>query len=219
MGKSIKLKVCGMRENENILALAQLQPDYMGFIFYPSSKRFAGNLDAELLKSLPNSIKKTGVFVNASEKDIIETTEKYNLQAIQLHGNETPGFCFNLKSMNVEIIKAFGIDENFGFNTLSSYQDTVDYFLFDTKTALHGGSGQVFEWTLLGNYNLDMPYFLSGGLSPENISSLQSITDNRLYAADLNSCFETQPGLKDIEKLKTFFTNIKSSASAENRSL
>lgn len=206
---NIKLKVCGMRNSGNIDALAHLRPDYMGFIFYPRSKRFADKLDVQTLNGLTSSIVKTGVFVDASAKEIKETVEKYSLGAVQLHGSESPALCHELKSARLEVIKAFGMDENFDFEILNQYKKAVDYFLFDTKTTQHGGSGRTFDWNLLSAYSLDIPYFLSGGLSAENINTIQNIRDERLYALDLNSRFELEPGLKNIEQLKTFFTTFK----------
>lgn len=209
MNSSVKLKVCGMRNSGNIAALAELQPDYIGFIFYPESKRYANDLDVKTLNALPSQIKKTGVFVNATEENIRAIVERYNLQAVQLHGNETPELCLKLKASGLEIIKAFGVDNDFDFKTLDDYKNTADYFLFDTKTTSHGGSGKLFDWNLLKSYHLDTPYFLSGGLSIENITDIQNIKDERLFALDLNSRFETEPGVKNIELLKTFFTKFK----------
>jgi phosphoribosylanthranilate isomerase len=207
--RKLKLKVCGMRDADNIRQLATLEPDYIGFIFYPNSKRYATNLDLALLRSLPSSIKKTGVFVDSTYQDITEKIEMYQLNAVQLHGAETPELCMKINELGIEVIKAFGIDNNFDFNILSEYNKGVDYFLFDTKTKEHGGSGKVFDWELLNQYTLDKPYFLSGGLSTDNIAEIKSIPDTRLYALDLNSRFELEPGLKDIKKLTAVFNEIK----------
>ncbi len=207
--KKLKLKICGMRDAENIKQLAMLEPDYIGFIFYPESKRYAAELDIKLLSSLPSEIKKTGVFVDSTYQDIAEKIETYKLDAVQLHGAEKPELCMKIKNLNVQVIKAFGIDNNFDFSNLSSYNEAIDYFLFDTKTKEHGGSGKAFDWELLNQYTLDKPYFLSGGLSIENLAEIKSINDTRLYALDLNSRFELQPGLKDIEKLTSVFNEIK----------
>jgi len=209
MLQKLKLKVCGMRDAENISRLSQLKPDYIGFIFYPQSKRYADNLDSDALQALPSSIKKTGVFVNAGLKEITERIEKFKLDAVQLHGQESPEFCMQLKPYNVELIKAFGINNEFDFSSLESFESIIDYYLFDTKTELHGGSGKTFDWTVLDRYTLNKPYFLSGGLSAENIKEIKSINDSRLFALDLNSRFELQPGLKDIEKLTAVFNEIK----------
>lgn len=198
-----------MRDAENIKQLAILKPDYIGFIFYPKSKRFATDLDVSTISALPSTIKKTGVFVDATYQEIIEKIEKYNLDAIQLHGGESPDFCIKCKQKGIEVIKAFGVDKDFDFRTLYVYNESVDYFLFDTKTDQHGGSGKTFDWEILEQYSLEKPYFLSGGLSADNLAEITQIDDRRLYALDLNSRFELEPGLKDIEKLTSVFNEIK----------
>lgn len=212
-----RLKVCGMREPENILSLAALLPDYIGFIFYGPSKRFAGELDRSVLQQLPRSIKKTGVFVDAGLDEILEKKGLYNLDAIQLHGKETAELCQRLRDNQTEVIKAFGMDENFNFAVLNEYKDVVDYFLFDTKTKLHGGSGQTFDWNLLNAYSLDIPYFLSGGLDADNIEQAVNIKDDRFYALDLNSRFEISPGLKDIRKLSELINRIQTKPNRPNK--
>lgn len=206
----LKIKVCGMREAENIRQLEILHPDYIGFIFYPASKRYAGRYAAEAAVKLNEKIKKTGVFVNASAEEIAKKIDAYGLNAIQLHGSEDAVFCSQMKNSGVEVIKAFGIDEDFNFNSLKAYTNAVDFFLFDTKTNAYGGSGQTFNWDYLKKYTLGKPYFLSGGLSLDNLREIKNIQDGRLYALDLNSRFETAPGLKDIEKLKEAFSIINS---------
>lgn len=211
------IKVCGMREPENIQQLAELQVDYMGFIFYHASKRYAVDIKKETLDQLPMVIKKTGVFVNESMDEIADKVIHYQLDAIQLHGHESAEFCRSLRiflhnmqtEKKVEIIKAFGISEDFDFSELSNYEDFVDYFLFDTKTAEHGGSGLTFDWSVLDNYHGKKSYFLSGGLSAENLHSVKAIKDGRLYGVDLNSKFEVAPGLKNIEKLRSAFQIIR----------
>lgn len=191
-----------MRDAQNISEVSELQPDYMGFIFYPGSKRYVDGVENDIFDQISSLIKKTGVFVNESPQGIIEKTGIYNLQAVQLHGDEEPQICEILKSTEIEVIKAFGIDETFEFNILEAYADKVDYFLFDTKTAGYGGSGRAFNWSVLDHYKLSVPYFLSGGLNPVNIGRLSEIRDERFYAADLNSGFETSPGIKNIIELK-----------------
>lgn len=191
-----------MRDADNIRELSALQPDYIGFIFYPQSKRYAGEIEVRILAEIPLQIKKTGVFVNEAPQIIMGKITLYNLQAVQLHGEESPAVCSQIKESGAEVIKAFGIDEHFDFGLLNAYINVVDYFLFDTKTPGHGGSGKVFNWKLLDGYTLNKPFFLSGGLSPENSEELAKITDARLYAADLNSGFEILPGLKNIKELE-----------------
>ncbi|HEY0054771.1 MAG TPA: phosphoribosylanthranilate isomerase [Pedobacter sp.] len=208
MKSQLKLKVCGMQNAENIRQLAVLNPDYIGFIFYSKSKRFVEEVDEGLLNALPNSIKKTGVFVDESFDVVVEKIERFKLNAVQLHGNETPEYCGELKKYDVEVIKAFGLYSIFDFSQLNSYKDAINYFLFDTQTEQHGGSGKTFNWNILSGYNLQISYFLSGGLSLEHLSEIKKINDSRLFALDLNSKFELEPGVKDIEKLRTFFNEL-----------
>ena len=162
------IKICGMRETENIIAAAELKPDIMGFIFYPGSPRFAGELlNPEIVANLPADIRKTGVFVNADFDEITETVAKYSLDIVQLHGDETPELCRRIKDTGIEVIKAFNIRENMSFSFCNDYIACTDYFLFDTMTINHGGSGQKFDWKLLDRYEAGHPFFLSGGISPD----------------------------------------------------
>lgn len=204
----LKLKVCGMKHAANIAAVAALHPDYLGFIFYPKSPRLISEVSAELIKYIPSSIKTTGVFVNEELETVKAYIFKYNLKAIQLHGKESDEYCKEIKLTGVEVIKAFGVSEYFDFSQLLSYVNTIDYFLFDTQTPQHGGSGKVFDWKLLQNYTLDKPYFLSGGIDLHHAKQIQEINDPRLYAIDINSKFELEPGLKDVEKIKEFSKEI-----------
>lgn len=195
-----------MRDPENIAQVVALQPDYLGLIFYPESKRFVGNISATMINAIPESIRKTGVFVNEQLHQVQESILKYNLSAVQLHGDECPNYCKALKKLlpAVSLIKAFGLEERFDFKILNPYQKVVDYFLFDTQTPQHGGSGKTFNWSLLKGYTLKIPYFLSGGIGPESLEQLQLLNEKYLYAIDINSKFETEPGLKDIGKLTAF---------------
>jgi phosphoribosylanthranilate isomerase len=206
----LKLKVCGMRQASNIAAVAELQPDYLGFIFYTKSPRFISEVSAELIKYVPSTIKTTGVFVDEDLERVKAYIFMYNLKAVQLHGQESVAYCEELKSTGVEVIKAFGIDENFDFSKLEGYLNAVDYFLFDTQTPAHGGSGKIFDWKLLTNYKFDKPYFLSGGIDLTHTTTIKNINDPRLYAVDVNSKFELEPGLKDVEKLRELFKEMNS---------
>lgn len=204
----MKIKVCGMREESNILALAGLRPDYMGLIFYAASKRYAEHVDLSVLEDISPQIKVTGVFVNEEADKVMQKVAQFKLKAIQLHGQETPAYCRALRlalkseGPDVELIKAFGVNDVFDFGTLNDYQDHVDFFLFDTKTPEHGGSGLKFNWQLLKNYLFDKPYFLSGGIDLEDLERLNELNFPQLYAVDINSKFETGPGLKDIGKVR-----------------
>jgi phosphoribosylanthranilate isomerase len=197
------IKICGMKYPDNILEVGSLLPDYMGFIFWPKSARY---FDGDM-PDLPKSIKKVGVFVNENISIIETKIAKYNLQAIQLHGQESVEFCSELKAKSgaeIEIIKVFSADENFDFSVLKPYESVCDYFLFDTKGKLPGGNGIAFDWRILEKYPSTKPFFLSGGIGIEEIKNIKeiSITNLPLYAIDINSKFEIEPGLKDIKRLK-----------------
>lgn len=194
----MKLKICGLKDPGNIKQVAGLKPDYIGFIFYSESKRFVGD-DFEM-PLISNEIKKVGVFVNAKADYIIDKIDQYKLDLIQLHGNENPDFCEVLNHI-IPVIKAFGIDESFDFNSTSPYKDCCSCFLFDTKTDQYGGSGKLFDWNVLEKYDNKVPFFLSGGIGLDEIEKLK-IKKLNIYAVDVNSKFETMPGMKDIEKLK-----------------
>ena len=207
----MKLKVCGMKYQDNIQEVATLQPDYLGFIFYEQSAR---HFDAHCIPEISNTIKKTGVFVDADLDFVIKKISKHNLKAVQLHGNETPEYCKQLRGKNIEIIKVFSIKNEFDFSVLKLYDDIVDYFLFDTKGKLPGGNGYVFDWTILNNYPSTTPFFLSGGIGLSQIDDInkfqKSEASKYCYALDVNSKFEIEPGLKNIEDLKKFKNNLTS---------
>jgi phosphoribosylanthranilate isomerase len=204
--KKIKLKICGMKYSENIQEIATLKPDYLGFIFWDKSSR---KFDLKELPELDSNIKKVGVFVDASLEEIQNKIKTFQLDVIQLHGKESVDYCANLKNENIEIIKAFSIYNDLDFSQLKAYENVVDYFLFDTKGKLPGGNGTTFDWQVLENYNLQKPFFLSGGIGLNEISKTKEFLDSKLskycYSIDVNSRFETEPGLKnkiDLEKFK-----------------
>ncbi|GAB3527090.1 phosphoribosylanthranilate isomerase [Pontibacter brevis] len=208
----MKAKVCGMREPENIRQVAALQPDFMGFIFYQASKRFVGDtITPELLASLPASVQKIGVFVNQSTEEIKETVKIYGLDLVQLHGKETPRQCQELQEAGIRMIKAFSVDDAFSFESTLLYERYCDYFLFDTKGKQYGGNGVVFDWELLKGHISTKPYFLSGGLSLQNLQSeeFQKLRP-KPFAVDVNSGFEQEPGLKKVAQLKELMPLIKS---------
>ncbi|MCZ4318877.1 phosphoribosylanthranilate isomerase [Aequorivita viscosa] len=201
------LKVCGMKHN--IAEVAELQPDYLGFIFYEKSPRF---FDGEEIPSLPLGTKKVGVFVNEQISKVIALSIKHSLDVIQLHGEESKEYLLDLHSKltlyypEVVVWKAFSIDDNFDFNQLSIFENKVDAFLFDTKGREKGGNGFIFNWEILKNYTLKKPFILSGGIGLEEIFALKELlkTDLPIQAVDVNSKFEIEPGLKNIEDLKKF---------------
>lgn len=208
----MKIKVCGMRERENVAQVAQLKPDYMGFIFYPPSPRNAISIDSGIFREVPKEIKSVGVFVNASEEEIIEKETLYKLSAVQLHGDESPDFCRQICNHGIEVWKAFSISKNAGkdfFNLLLPYIDIVDYFLFDTIGASPGGNGEKFKWEILNYYPYKKPYFLSGGIGPEDFPMFLKGLPPHCVGIDINSKFETKPGKKDLTKLSTFFSFLR----------
>ncbi|MCF6169301.1 phosphoribosylanthranilate isomerase [Lutibacter sp.] len=228
----MKIKVCGMRDQENVSSLLALKPDFVGFIFYNKSKRFA--TDFPQVK-FPSTIKKVGVFVNETVEGIIDKVNKYQLDVVQLHGDETAEFCQKLMNTFTELsqssctersrsvistqlnhqiktIKAFSVGENFDFNLTKPYEKYCDYFLFDTKGKEYGGNGIKFNWKILKNYNGSVPFLLSGGISKEDsteiLSFLRRQESKLCIGLDINSGFEIEPALKDIEKIKEFKNNL-----------
>lgn len=192
-----------MKYAKNIESMAELCPDYMGFIFYEKSPR---HLSTDIPK-ISEDIKKTGVFVDATKQLIKEKIKTHKLSAIQLHGKESPLFCEELMQENIEIIKAFSVDENFDFETMERYLKVCDYFLLDSKGKNPGGNGFAFDWSILQKYPYSKPFFLSGGISAENRESVLELTKETklpIYAIDINSKFEIKPGLKDINLIKQF---------------
>jgi len=205
----VKLKVCGMRDSENIRQLIELQPNYIGFIFSDQSPRFVGeDLDQELLLSIPRQIRKVGIFVNSNFDFILKTVRKYGLDWVQLHGQETPEFCRQLRSKGIGIIKAFAMGADFNFRQLNNFKPHCDFFLFDTKGAAPGGNGQTFDWQLLGQYDNDKPFFLSGGFEIKHLDLLPKLSHLNLHAIDINSRFEISPGMKDIAKIKELIDRL-----------
>ncbi len=228
----MKLKICGM--HHNIAEVAALQPDYLGFIFYKGSKR---NYTGEEIPDLPG-IKKVGVFVDASIEEVIDKTRKFRLDVIQLHGDESTEFCKNLKIATtcafevpalsgvevpalsgvdvpalsgVEVWKVFSIKDHFNFSIVKPYENIVDAFLFDTKGPEKGGNGYTFNWDVLRDYPSQTPFVLSGGIGLEEISAVKEIQKTKLpiMAIDVNSKFETAPGLKNIETIRTFLNETR----------
>ncbi|MCC9066527.1 phosphoribosylanthranilate isomerase [Flavobacterium piscisymbiosum] len=195
-----------MKYPDNILEVGALLPDYMGFIFWEKSARYFNGEIPELIKT----IKKVGVFVDQTHDEILGKVAKYNLQAVQLHGNESVEFLSELKKQlpkKIEIIKVFSADENFDFEIIKPFEAVCDYFMFDTKGKLPGGNGTTFDWTILKKYTSKKPFFLSGGIGINELKAIEEISKTNLpiYAVDINSKFEIEPGLKN----KNLFSNFK----------
>ena len=208
--KELKIKVCGMRDPENISGVVAAFPDYLGFIFYPKSKRFVGfEPSPEMYAKIPASIKKVGVFVDESPEKVLKISEKWNLDVVQLHGQETPGYCKQIRSSGITVFKAFSVDEQFDFGILKTYSGECDFFLFDTKGQLPGGTGKKFNWQLLESYKLNVPFFLSGGISSDDLNTIRELSHPQLFGIDINSGFEISPAVKDIRKVKKFIAEIR----------
>ncbi len=221
---SLKIKVCGMRDAENIRQLIQLPIDYMGFIFYEKSARYVVEMPEIIHSDVFNSIKKVGVFVDADIDFMLKKIAAFELKIVQLHGKETPQYIDELKiknsklmthnslknsSLNVDIWKAFPVDDTFDFNETKPYEGIADKFLFDTKTPLHGGSGQKFNWDILNQYTGRTPFFLSGGISASDTEGVKKIEHPQFYGVDINSKFEISPALKDVPLLQKFIEDIR----------
>ncbi len=209
--RKIKIKICGLKDAADFVAASKLNPDYVGIIFFPASLRFAGeSLQSENLSILPTRTHRVGVFVDAEIEEIIDRVKTYSLNAVQLHGVETPHYCRRLKNRltNISIIKSFAISDTFCFHDLHHYEKCTDYYHFDSPTHTHGGSGKRFNWTALANYKEKKPFFLSGGIGleilPEVIKLKQALP--MLDAIDVNSRFEVSPGIKDFDLLTKLFT-------------
>ena len=206
----MELKVCGMRESENIRSLiSEIGPDWMGLIFYSKSPRFVSDEKAAELKEFP--VKKVGVFVNASEAEILRKVDQFGLSAIQLHGKESVEFVKDIsEKTDVELWKVVSVGDEIDWKSLEGYLPFVSKFLFDTATAAHGGSGKRFDWKVLETYPFDKGFLLSGGLDEESAEEVLALRQQipQLQGVDLNSKFEDAPGVKNIEKLKNFKSRL-----------
>jgi len=206
MIRNLKIKVCGMKFTQNREEVEKLPVDFLGFIFYPKSKRFVGeNTEPGLFNSAKT---KVAVFVDENAFEILGLTKNLGFEFVQLHGKENPKTCQLLKDQGLKVIKAFNLSEKFQFEKLREYETTVDYFLFDTKTELPGGSGKKFNWEILEKYQGTVPFFLSGGIGPGDAEKLKELEHPQLFGIDLNSGFEDEPGVKNVGKLKEFITRI-----------
>ncbi|GAB1415327.1 phosphoribosylanthranilate isomerase [Paludibacter sp.] len=197
-----------MRNKDNIIQILSLKPDFIGFIFYEKSPRFVNSLHDFSEIQFDSKVKKTGVFVNANEHEIMQKVKMFDLQAVQLHGNESPSLCKSLKTSGMIVIKAIQIYSLEDFKDIDAYSEHIDYFLFDTKTKLYGGSGEKFDWSVLKEYKLKTPFFLSGGIDIDDTESIKQVNHPKLIGIDLNSKFELSSGIKDYNKLQKFIKQI-----------
>ncbi|MCY4419407.1 MAG: phosphoribosylanthranilate isomerase [Cytophagales bacterium] len=210
----MQIKICGLKYLQNIQEVAKLQPDMIGLIFYPGSPRFLNTSKTNLssLKKIPPTVKKVGVFVNPPYEEVEEKVDSVGLDYIQLHGNESPTFCARLKEdLPIQLIKALGIDEKMNFEICKSFEPVVDYFLFDTKSPKHGGTGIAYPWEWLSPYPMysSKPFVLSGGIDisllKQNISTCNPIP----WAIDLSSKLERSVGKKDLYKVEEIISYVR----------
>ena len=210
----MKLKVCGITQVEQLNQLDALGVDYAGLIFYAQSSRYVLNkLKSKEIQSLNLSLKKVGVFVNASEEDIMTQIELYGLDLVQLHGDETPAFC-NYISNHVQVIKAFRITQKNEQNIdwmIKPYEEFCDFYLFDTnRKGAYGGTGEKFDWEILKNNKINKSFFLSGGIGLDDVENIKALEHPFFYSVDVNSMLEVEPGIKDMEKVRKIIKELKS---------
>lgn len=209
MRDSMHIKVCGMSTPENLEAVTALGVSHVGFISFPPSSRHIGSDTMRLLSPrVPEGVKKVLVTVNADTLSLAESIDALKPDILQLHGDETPERCAALRKQ-AEVWKVFGVDDSFAFDALNDYADVVDAFLFDTRSVKRGGTGKVFNWSLVDSYALDIPFWMSGGIGPEHAARLLTIRHPQLAGIDLNSRFEVSPGVKDPALLEPFITQLK----------
>jgi phosphoribosylanthranilate isomerase len=206
--QDLKIKICGMRDVENIKQILELEPDYLGFIFYEKSARYVSESQMkEVIKLNFGETERVGVFVNESIANILKYADQGFFDVVQLHGNEAPEMVNALKNEGLEVIKVFSVDDDFDAKILNKYTE-ADYFLFDTKGKLPGGNGVKFNWDVLGNSKIKKPFFLSGGLGVDDMELINSFKSKNLYALDFNSKLEDEPGLKNLSKVRKLMENI-----------
>lgn len=203
------IKVCGMNDARNIPEVAALRPDMLGFIFYASSPRYAGALPPETVAAISPEIRKVAVFVNEEAGNIKSTVARYNIETVQLHGNETPDVCRELREAGLRVIKAVGVGDVSDMEQCGPYLPVCDMLLFDTKSPLYGGTGQAFDWKILESYNGRLPFLLSGGITVSDSARIKVFHHPRFAGIDLNSRFETVPGVKDAGLLASFLNEIR----------
>lgn len=199
------IKVCGMKHAGNIRALDKLEPDMTGFIFHSSSPRFADAVP----EYMPDSSLRVGVFVNSDTDYILYKVREFGLNLVQLHGNESPEQCRAIRSKGIDIIKAFQLNADNADTITAPYEGLCRYYLFDTPCAAYGGSGKTFDWTLTQSYHGKTPFLLSGGIRPESLEQISSFRHPSFAGIDINSGFETAPGVKDTEAIAEFIKQLR----------
>lgn len=197
------IKVCGLKDAANVSLVAGLGPDMMGFIFYAASPRYAGGLDPDVVRALPWNIRRVGVFVDAGLPEILLMAKKYGLDTIQLHGDESLDQCVALRGEGYSVVKAIGVAGLSDISQAERYRGVCDAVLFDRKSLSRGGTGEKFDWGLLVSYD-GAPFLLSGGIGPQDGEAVSAFRHPGFLGVDLNSRFETEPGMKNIGALRTF---------------
>ncbi len=203
------IKICGMKDPDNIRAVAQLTPMLMGFIFYEKTPRSAIGLDPEVIKALPHFVRPVAVFVNADREYIQSVIDRYGFKIIQLHGNESPSECRYWRDNGITVFKAIQVADENDVARTKLYEGAVDAFLFDTRSDKAGGSGQQFDWKLLESYNGSVPYLLSGGIGAGDVDAIVDAMRPGMAGIDINSRFESEPGIKDLQLLIGFILSLR----------
>lgn len=203
------IKVCGNCDPANVESVAALTPMLMGFIFYRRSPRNACGLDPEVISGMPEYIRPVAVFVNESDEAILDVCDRYGFKIVQLHGDEAPEQCRRLHERGLVVIKAVGVDDALDWQTLAPYCGCTDLFLFDTRTRARGGSGRKFRWQHLDDYPFDVPYMLSGGIGPDDVDRIVAAMRPGMVGIDINSRFESAPGIKDVALLTRFIVSLR----------
>lgn len=213
----MKIKICGMKDAGNIRDIAVLKPDYLGFILYPPSRRYVGDtLAADSLRQLPEGIGRVGVFVNAARADIVRWHACYDFDLVQLHGDEPADDCRWLQQQGIACMKVFAPGQDFRWEITRAYEPYCSYFLFDTPSPARGGSGLPFDWSVLAHYQGDTPFFLSGGIGPDNVEAALQLGHQGCAGLDLNSRLELQPGVKIVATSHQIIQKIRNYANLQS---
>lgn len=206
--KSLALKICGMRDPGNIMEISILCPDLMGFIFYRESPRYVG--DDFICPDLPFYIRRSGVFVNESMDHLLRIASRNRLWMVQLHGDESPEYCRAIRTAGYEVTKVFKVNDQFNPDLISPWVSCVDFFLFDSWGPRPGGNGSRFDWEILDQYRYEVPFFISGGITPENLKDVLNIRNPYFTGVDVNSGIESAPGIKDFASAVKISDQIRS---------
>lgn len=200
------IKVCGMRNPENIARTASLMPMLMGFVFHPASPRDASGLDPEVVRSLPAFVRPVAVTVDMDPTELLSLCRRYGIKIVQLHGSESPELCKALKKDGLTVFKAFNLSGKDALKRAADYTGAVDLFIFDSGT---GGTGEKFDWSVLEDYKLSTPYLLSGGIGPDDVDAVVAAMRPGMAGIDINSRFESEPGMKDLNLLINFILKLR----------